>query len=314
MRPKTTTTMLIKIFSIIILVFFVFVAPIQAADQSICDHPANPIVAENCKPGTNGWRITRRLGDIEGFASATSLNPGETIKLYINTTGPEYDLFIYRSGYYSGTGGRLMHEAKGIRGQAQPTCQTIRSTGLVSCSNWSTSYELTIPAEWISGVYLVKLVRSDSGGENFIHFIVREDQRSSDILTQLSVTTYLAYNPYGDKSAYSSLSWDYCPTVADAPRAVKVSFDRPNSWPPVFQNSYFWTDYPLIFWLKSQGYDVTYQTNIDTHRSGKPSEENFLLDHRTFLSSGHDEYWSQEMRDAVTSARDAGVHLGIFIL
>ena len=30
------------------------------------------------------------------------------------------------------------------------------------------------------------------------------------------------------------------------------------------------------------------------------------------LSVGHDEYWSQEMRDAVTAARDAGVNLGFF--
>ncbi|MEP7187930.1 MAG: N,N-dimethylformamidase beta subunit family domain-containing protein [Roseiflexaceae bacterium] len=31
-----------------------------------------------------------------------------------------------------------------------------------------------------------------------------------------------------------------------------------------------------------------------------------------FISAGHDEYWSQEMRNAVTAARDSGVHLCFF--
>src|SRR5690606_8444248 len=36
------------------------------------------------------------------------------------------------------------------------------------------------------------------------------------------------------------------------------------------------------------------------------------LNHDVFLSVGHDEYWSQGRRDAVTAARDAGVHLAFF--
>jgi hypothetical protein len=75
---------------------------------------------------------------------------------------------------------------------------------------------------------------------------------------------------------------------------------------------YFHVEYKMIHWLEAQGYDVTYSTNLDTHRSGKPGAHNELLDHRVFLSVGHDEYWSQEMRDAITAARDAGVHLGFF--
>jgi hypothetical protein len=68
----------------------------------------------------------------------------------------------------------------------------------------------------------------------------------------------------------------------------------------------------MVYWLEAQGYDVSYFTNIDTHHSGKPNDHNKLLDHRVFLVVGHDEYWSQEMRDAITAARDAGVHLGFF--
>src|SRR6185369_9358911 len=77
-------------------------------------------------------------------------------------------------------------------------------------------------------------------------------------------------------------------------------------------NLYFHGEYPMVSWLEQQGYDVTYSTNLDTHRSGKKGEHNELLDHKIFLSSGHDEYWSQEMHDAVLEARDAGVNLAFF--
>src|SRR5262249_32600500 len=37
-----------------------------------------------------------------------------------------------------------------------------------------------------------------------------------------------------------------------------------------------------------------------------------ILSHKIFLSVGHDEYWSSEMRNNVTSARDAGVNLAFW--
>jgi hypothetical protein len=77
-------------------------------------------------------------------------------------------------------------------------------------------------------------------------------------------------------------------------------------------NSFFRAEYPMARWLEAQGYDVTYTTTLDVHRSGKTGARNQLLDHRVFLSVGHDEYWTQEMRDAITAARDKGVHVGFF--
>ena len=280
--------------------------------QIYARNPLNSIVAENCKQGTSDWHVKNFYGDIEGYASATSVVPGETIRFFINTQATNYEIYIFRSGYYSGSGGRLVQTIKNLPGQAQPACHFDRVTGLVSCSNWSVSHNLVIPDDWVSGVYLAKLVRLDTGGENYILFVVRDDQRQSNILFQLSVNTYQAYNFYGNKSLYSALSWNYCPTVSGAPRAVKVTFNRPSGLTDVFQNAYYWTDYPMVFWLEAQGYDVSYNTNVDAHRSGIAGEQNELLKHRVILSVGHDEYWSQEMRDAVTAARDAGIHLGFF--
>lgn len=66
-------------------------------------------------------------------------------------------------------------------------------------------------------------------------------------------------------------------------------------------------EYNFVRFLEREGYDVTYATNVDVHRSA-----NLLSKHRGFLSVGHDEYWSKPMRDNVEAARDAGLNLGFF--
>jgi hypothetical protein len=46
--------------------------------------------------------------------------------------------------------------------------------------------------------------------------------------------------------------------------------------------------------VEQQGYDVSYISNIDTH-----AHPERLLKTRSFLSVGHDEYWSLAMYDNV---------------
>lgn len=271
---------------------------------------ANPIVTENLKPGATTWRVTRYTDSLEGFASATSVNRGETIRFFIDTSARQYDLYVYRSGFYGGAGGRLIKTVRGLIGQSQPGPHYDPQLGLVRCSHWAVSYELTIPTDWVSGIYIAKLVRPDTGGENYILFVVRDDQRKSAILYQQSVTTYQAYNPYGGKSLYDTHS-NGCTTVTGSRRGISVSFDRPYAYSMEHPASYFYVEYPMVRWLEANGYDVTYSTNLDTHLSGL-GQHNRLLDHRVFLSVGHDEYWTQPMREAITEARDQGVHLGFF--
>ncbi len=67
---------------------------------------------------------------------------------------------------------------------------------------------------------------------------------------------------------------------------------------------YFADEYPAVRFLEKNGYDVTYISGVDTHRRG-----NLLLNHETYLSVGHDEYWSGPQRANVEAARDAGVNL-----
>ena len=63
----------------------------------------------------------------------------------------------------------------------------------------------------------------------------------------------------------------------------------------------------MVRFLEANGYDVSYFTGVDSDRSGSE-----ILEHKVFLSVGHDEYWSGQQRANVEAARDAGVHLAFF--
>jgi hypothetical protein len=282
----------------------------------------NPIARENQKAGTADWELenpaTKR--EIEGYASLTSVNIGGEIKLFVNTKEPNYTIEIFRTGWYDGLGGRRMNDPIIRKGTRQPLPIEDEASGLIEC-NWKDPYILRIPDradDWISGIYLAKLTASRTGKQSYIIFVVRDDDRKSDILFQSSVTTYQAYNNWGYKSLYR---WN-----SQAKQAYKVSFNRPYAMSPNRKASYgvgageFITnfqpkrrtssagwEYNMVRWLEKEGYDVTYATNIDTHFNSR-----LLLSHKAFLSVGHDEYWSRDMRENIEAARDEGVSIGFF--
>src|SRR5438094_2559822 len=272
---------------------------------------ANPIVAENQQPGSSGWQLGSRVAydsvqQIKGYASATSVLQGNPLDLYVTTNPAQnYTMDFYRIGWYGGLGGRLrLHVA--LSGITQPTCPIDATTGLIAC-NWTSSYSLTVPSDWTSGVYMVVLTNA-GGYQNYIVFVVR-DSRPAAFLFQHGVNTDQAYNNYPNDGLTGKSLYDYnsfgANTVAGTTRAVKVSFDRPfaTSGGGQFLN---W-EVQLVRWLEMSGYDVTYSTDVDTHASGGS-----LLNHKAYFSTGHDEYWSNDMFNAAQNARDAGVNLAFF--
>ena len=134
-------------------------------------------------------------------------------------------------------------------------------------------------------------------GESQIIFVVRDDEGQSDVLFQTSDSTWQAYNNWGGYSLYYP---NY-----PAGRAVAVSYNRPFATRDVNSaDFYFGVDFATSRFLERNGYDVSYTTSIDTARYGSE-----LLEHKLFISDGHDEYWSGEQRTNVEAARDAGVNL-----
>ncbi len=63
----------------------------------------------------------------------------------------------------------------------------------------------------------------------------------------------------------------------------------------------------MVQFLEKEGYDVTYTTDVDTHERG-----NLLALHKGFMSVGHDEYWTWQMRDNVEAARSNGINIAFF--
>ena len=268
----------------------------------------NAIYFENQKPGTPDFltflsmRYTSTV--IAGYTGAPSVNRGGSLSFKVSTPQPgPYTIDVYRLGYYGGTGGRLVTSSGSLNGATQAPCAvTNQATLLVEC-NWSTSYTLSVGADWVSGLYLAKLVHTATGKEHPVFFVVRDDASNSKVLFQSSRSTALAYNSYGTATQQYSL---YGYNSTNGTRALKVSLDRPSRELEDY-NALLIHEFNMAAWLESQGYDVSYTSNFDVHTN--PAS---LLQHKAFLSVGHDEYWSKEMRDGIEQARDAGVNLGFF--
>ena len=80
----------------------------------------------------------------------------------------------------------------------QPICLMDPSTSLADCGHWAVSASWAQPSSAVSGVYIVKLTRTDTQGASQITFVVRNDSSTSDIIYQTSDETCGAYNRYGD--------------------------------------------------------------------------------------------------------------------
>ncbi|MCJ7567252.1 MAG: hypothetical protein MUO58_06905, partial [Anaerolineales bacterium] len=89
-------------------------------EHDLCDNSPNQVALENCQQGTDEWRITKYLGDIEGYASSMSINKGESIDLFVNSNGTDYDIHVFRSGFYQGLGGRKLLSIRKLTGISQP--------------------------------------------------------------------------------------------------------------------------------------------------------------------------------------------------
>ena len=301
LQPRTCATLILALSAALLLGFG---GSARGAAADACAGAPNPIVCENALPGNpaSEWDIAGS-GDptIQGFATEFSVADGEDVSFKIKTDAVDYRVEIYRMGYYGGAGARKVATIGPLAPlpQVQPPCMTDTTTGLVDCGNWAESARWQVPAGAVSGIYFARLVRTDTGGDSHIHFVVRDDDGGSDLLFQTSDTTWQAYNRYGGNSLY---------TGAPAGRAYKVSYNRPFTTRGYQSPSFVWEDeYPMVRWLERNGYDVSYFSGIDTERRGAE-----LLEHEAFLSVGHDEYWSAGQRTNVENARAAGVNLAFF--
>ncbi len=259
---------------------------------------------ENLRKGSRGWWAAMAPPDtLEGYASQDSVTPGDVLELRVAAPRPvRYRVNVYRLGWYDGAGGRLL--ARTPVAEARPQHLPGPEEPDPIRVDWPVTDVVPV-GDWPSGQYVAQLqVLSGTSLANVVHvpFVVRRrpEAEPAALLVQTPVTTAQAYNNWGGRSLYPSNSHD---RVA----AQRVSFDRPyQSWERANINARapFTWDIQLIRYLERLGVDVEYQTDIDTHRDPRR-----LLAARALMSSGHDEYWTFEMRAAWEQARDAGASL-----
>jgi hypothetical protein len=291
----------------------------ETRDSRSTLHPnPNAVSKENTRPGTTDWQLTRvrvnegkyRTSLIEGYCSHQSIAAGDTLRIFVSTKpARKFTLDVYRMGYYGGAGARTVMRLGPLQGLSQALPEMTTEPARLRECQWEASAEITIPKDWLSGVYLGKLTTiPDSASEpywqSYIIFIVRDD-RSAGVLFQCSDNTWQAYNRWPvNESLYTHPAGGHAPGVA-------VSFDRPyGKYPQIFEHplsigsgEFLLWEYPLCYWLEKHGFDVTYGSNADTIRA------DFLTRCKAFISVGHDEYWDVRQYHAVESAINNGVNI-----
>ncbi len=263
------------------------------------------LIDENRKLGTLDWQVKGPInkGNIEGFADATSINKGESVRLFVSTDSPGYRVEAYRMGYYGGLQGRLIWRSPNLPGSRQAAPLVDPTTRMVE-AKWRPSLTLTADATWPPGDYLIKLV-ADNGFQQYVPLALRDDSSHAPLLVMNAVTTWQAYNNWGGNSLYEGRSGPKA-QVTPGMRSQVVSFDR-----PYINDSgagdFLGNELPLVTLVESLGLDVSYWTNVDLQQ--RPE---LLANHKALLTLGHDEYWTLEMRQAVESARDGGINVAFF--
>jgi hypothetical protein len=274
------------------------------ADHGIELPTAAWVLAENLRPGTNAWVVgsVPIPHSIEGYPDHVSATAGDTVALHVSSTASTFHVEAYRMGWYQGYGGRLVWRSPETPGQVQAIPGPTSTVNMIEC-NWPPSVWFEVTSDWPSGNYLLKLVGSN-GQQKLMPFIVRDDSSTSAIVVQNSVTTWQAYNLWGEYSLYfgvagSGQSYDT--------RSRVVSFDRPYGladadWADG-AGDWLGNDYPFVMLAERLGLDVTYWSDLDF-----AANPQLLMRHRMLVSLGHDEYWSSSMLDGALAARAAGVN------
>ncbi|WFE33073.1 N,N-dimethylformamidase beta subunit family domain-containing protein [Micromonospora sp. WMMD975] len=269
-----------------------------------------PVEVENRAAGQPWWpsqggrAADDRRRQIQGYASTTSVAPGESIDFHVavNPAG-RFHVSVHRIGWYAGAGARTLLSSPELDGVPQPVPPADPANGALDC-RWPVSWRLRVPESWVSGLY-VAVFTSAAGWRACTPFVVRDDLRTAALCVVLPVTTWQAYNQWPrDRRSGTSLYNGYTPDGRRDPalRARTVSFDRPyaDAGLPI----HFDRDQDAIQWLERNHYDVSYATSFDLH-SGRLDPAR----HRGLVFCGHDEYWSAEMRRATETARADGTSL-----
>ncbi len=258
----------------------------------------NDVVVENARVGTAGWQLTRvgSAHEIEGWADRTSVLTGQPFGLHVSTTASSYTVHAVRIGWYGGRLGRQVWASPALTGVQQQPPRIVGSVHTVLTS-WPVS--TMVPTRgWPAGNYLLRLDAS-SGARRYVPIQLRRPSAAGSVVIVSADTTWQAYNAYGGYSLYHG------PDGATASRARVVSFDRPyGTETGQGASEYMENMRPLVSLAEKLGLPVDYVSDLDLDR-----DLHLLNGARAVVLTGHDEYWSAAMRQALLDARTRGTNV-----
>jgi DNA-binding beta-propeller fold protein YncE len=279
------------------------VTPVDPATPPPRPSPhVNLVPTENALAGAADWRL--QVGapahEIEGYALRQSATPGEAVAVAVSCSSgaAAFHWTLYRLGYYGGAGARAVASGDAVA-PAQRAPAVDSTTGLVTCG-WRPAFTLVTDTAWPSGLYLLKLVRSD-GYDTWVPLVLRDARPPAEVLVVVPTATWQAYNWYGGESLYQDNG-----ALTGSGRAFQVSYDRPYAQDFGAGNALRW-DHRLVQFLEAQGEDVAYATDEDLDR-----DPALAARARAVILSAHDEYWSGAVRRALDAAVAGGTSLLLF--
>eukprot|EP01116_Phalansterium_solitarium_P015822 TRINITY_DN3539_c0_g1_i1.p1 TRINITY_DN3539_c0_g1~~TRINITY_DN3539_c0_g1_i1.p1 ORF type:complete len:873 (+),score=85.90 TRINITY_DN3539_c0_g1_i1:179-2797(+) len=282
----------------------------------------NTIASENELPGTEEWKLTNpsMKQEIEGFASLTSINRGQTIQLFISAQiDTNVTMRFFRMGWYGGLGGREVRPPVTRPVFPQTRAGKLlrpKSKAFIDCK-WQITVVIKAQDWWTTGYYLVQLNGDQTGKQSYIIFVVRDDGATTDYLMSSAVSTWNAYNNWGGRSSYP-----YNSKISGCCAEI-LSFNRPYApnghverdfgvGAGEFLSAYNpdmaagW-EYNMVRFLEREKYSVKYCTSVDT-----AIDTEMMNNIKAFLSVGHDEYWAGQTRALVETSLARGVSIGNF--
>lgn len=247
---------------------------------------------------------------IRGYPAWPSVQAGGTLVLHVSTDAPRFRVAFHRWWH----GFEHVHTSGWMDGLAAPEGRPEADWG------WP-AYEFAIARTWPPGVYVAHLQEPEpqplaaAMDRAAALFVVRGPGRSR-LVYKLPIATYQAYNWTGGGCFY-----DRPPRSADPARpGARLSLQRPGGGiggitfgapdhydPGSPRQTFAHWDAPFIRWLAAEGHEVEFCTDLDVHR-----EPDLLPRHRLMVSVGHDEYWSEAMRDQVEDFVAAGGRAAFF--
>jgi hypothetical protein len=262
---------------------------------TVSSRAISTVAAENQLTGTSAWNTPQNRwadpNNLAMWASPYSVGPTDTLDVFVHSTKGAITLDLYRLGWYSGQGGRLVWEARSVPASPQPSCGAPDATGPVTCP-WSRTTRIPIDSTWVNGLYFLKATTADGNSAHY-PFVLHTTRRAT-FLAVIPQFTWQAYNTWGGVSLY---------TV----NGHHASFERPydtNAGSEYILADIYSYDLSAVRWLEHNNVDVGYESDIDVQSGqGGPAPLKALI------YIGHSEYWTWAEYDRVQELRDSHKHL-----